>query len=160
MSSNTITAKDVSRVLRFEAARASKAMAEASLAAARRTVAYLANDTDRKGITDRGILKAGWKARRRGNGAEVVNDAPHAGIVELGARPHEVGKAGISAIARWAVRKLGLDEKEAMGAAYAIAAKIREVGQKPRYLVRDALPKARAFFRDELARSLARSRRP
>ena len=160
MSEIRIKPSQVGAALTFEKTRASQAMREASLSAARRMVAHLANETDARGITDRGILKAGWRARGLASkGAEVVNDAPHAGIIELGARPHPVSKEGVQAIARWAARKLGIAKKDAMGVAYRIASKIRAVGQKPHYLVRDSLPFACKFFEQEMRRAYARRRR-
>lgn len=36
----------------------------------------------------------------------MLVDAPHAGIIELGARPHPVSREGVEAIARWVFLKL------------------------------------------------------
>lgn len=54
-----------------------------------------------------GQMRAGWAVRRVPGGAEMYNDAPHAGIVEEGARPHKVSKEGREAIKRWVLKKLG-----------------------------------------------------
>lgn len=66
--------------------------------------------------TDQGQLRASWHVMRRVNGAaglnrmgvatvgELRNDAPHAGIVELGARPHGVSPAGWAALYEWVRR--------------------------------------------------------
>lgn len=65
---------------------------------------------------DQGQLRASWHVMRRVNGArglnsagvasvgELRNDAPHAGIVELGARPHGLSPAGWMAIYEWVRR--------------------------------------------------------
>lgn len=159
MSEIKITGNRVGEALAFESRRASTSLRDASLAAARRMVPYLANQADSRKITDRGIYKAGFKARRRPNGAENVNDAPHAGIIELGARPHKVSAAGIKAIARWAVRKLGLKREEAQSAAWGIAKKLEAEGQEPQYVVRDSLPQARAYFDQEFKRFMSNRKR-
>jgi hypothetical protein len=65
---------------------------------------------------DQGQLRASWHVMRRVNGArglntmgtasvgELRNDAPHAGIVELGARPHGLSPAGWAALYEWVRR--------------------------------------------------------
>jgi hypothetical protein len=72
----------------------------------------------RRGPRDQGQLRASWHVKKgserrpmarwlRAKDAELAelrNDAPHAGIVELGARPHRVSQEGIQSIARWAMR--------------------------------------------------------
>lgn len=129
----------------------------AARAAALRLKTYVVGRVDELGITDRGTYKAGIVAR----GTSVTAEAPHSGIVELGARPHEVNKEGIEALTGWVRRKLGvLDVGEARSIAYAIAAKIREQGQAPRYVFRDALPQAKIFFREELERLSRREASP
>lgn len=49
------------------------------------------------------VVIGGWLA---GFIAEVVNDAPHAGVIEAGARPHAVSRAGVEAIRRWVMLKM------------------------------------------------------
>lgn len=157
------------RALRAEGERIRRAIPKAARAAAQRFKARLVARTDELGITDQGILKNSWRvgtgggrddagrftAGSGGTVARVYSDAPHAGVIELGARPHAVSLEGREAIARWAMRKLNLSEKEAEHAAFAIAKKIEKVGQKPRYLVRDCLDDARRYFGEELSRVVA-----
>lgn len=143
-----------------EAERARKALPKASMAAARRFVRHLADQTDEMGITDRGILKNSWRAERDGKGAMVFSDAPHAGIIEMGARPHPVPDWVRALIAQWAERKLGLRPSEAARAAEAIGDKIERVGQAPKYLVRDNMPYARRYFAEEFARVMRTEPRP
>lgn len=57
--------------------------------------------------TRAGKWQGGREALEAGTLARLYNDAPHAGIVELGARPHPVSEEGIQAIAEW-VKKKGL----------------------------------------------------
>lgn len=58
---------------------------------------------------DTGQLKASWRVSV-GEGmeiAQIFNDAPHAGIVEHGARPHPVSEEGRKAIREWVIRHFG-----------------------------------------------------
>jgi len=167
--------------LRGESARVRKAMPVAAMSAGRRFAAHLANETDARGITDRGLFKSGWRVLKTSDGASVYNDAPYAGVIELGARPHKVGREVRELLAAWAMRKLGIssagrdsagrylpgykrpsrDEqwKQAMAIAWGIAHKIETKGQAPTYMVRDSLPMARQFFAEELVRVLNRTKR-
>ena len=65
---------------------------------------------------DQGQLRASWHVVRRVQGAtgvnrtgeatvaELSNDAPHAGLVELGSRPHGLSPAGWAALYDWVRR--------------------------------------------------------
>ena len=121
-----------------------------------RLAAHLAEDIDRRGITDRGILKNSIRAERTADGATTTIDAPHAGVIELGARPHPIGKAVRDLIAAWAMRKLGVDEETAQKIAWGVGHKLATEGQKPTYVVRDSMPAAQRFFAQELVRILNR----
>jgi len=56
---------------------------------------------------DQGAYLAGWDAEPTALGADVFNDAPHAPIVEYGARaPNiKIGRQMILALSEWVVRK-------------------------------------------------------
>lgn len=143
----------------------------------------------KKSPTDQGQLRDAWKTidsagAMTGRTIELVNEAPHAGIVERGARPHKVSAAGIAAIAQWVWRNrqnfnLGrvsgpvqrgkgaagggrkalqrtseLDQCKAI--AYAIAWKIRHHGQKPTWFVRDSMPRISSVTRREVVREVER----
>ncbi len=149
-----IEAKKLAAALKADGKRRSKAIFDAAIGAARKFKALLVQRTDEMGITDMGGLKNSWKAERTENGAMVFSDCPYAGIVELGARPHPVSIEGQEAIAQWAVRKLGVDPKEAKSVAFLICRKIAREGQKPKYLVAEALPAASIYYKDELERLL------
>ena len=96
---------------------------------------------------DNGHLKAAWRdtASRPSKGgavvaAQVMNDAPYAGIVELGARPHPVSREGRFAILEWVRRHFPAEEpSEQEEIRDAIVAKLRTKGQKPTYFVRDSM---------------------
>jgi hypothetical protein len=86
---------------------------------------------------DRGIYKAGWRAKKIPRGAMVYNRTPHAVIIEHGARAEniKIGRAMIDALAGWVIRK-GLTgaakgaEKHAEGRriAWAIAQSMKKKG--------------------------------
>lgn len=126
-----------------------KAAKKAARAAAYRMKAYLIKKVDDLKITDRGIYKNSFRVV----GESVLNDAPHAPIIEDGARPHPVSEAGVQAIAAWARRKLGIkDEAQALGIARAIAWKIRHHGQEAKNVMRNEIPMAIVFFGQEFQR--------
>lgn len=133
---------------------------------------------------DRGELKNSWKVAKINPRAtaltgflgdqEIVrlwNLAPHAGIVELGARPHKVSDAGMLALEDWVWRNrasIGLTTKSgraqsgakartaARSIAWAIAWKIRRKGQKPTYFIRNNLRNLRAMCVVEVDRAIKR----
>jgi hypothetical protein len=150
----------------------------------------------RKTPTDTGQARAGWRVVESPGSnpyipsdvvSRIVNDAPHIGIIEAGARPHAVSDAGILAIEAW-VRRKGLADDavsaarernvglRALGGAgvkvpsydaavHAIAMgivwKLRHFGQEPTYFVRDALPSLRrAMAREVMAEIKALFRDP
>lgn len=159
-----IDSKDLAKALKGEDARARRALPLAAYAAAQRLRGRIIDEIDRRKITDMGILKNSIrvvKQNRDGGGrflgggnVAVRSDAPHAGIVELGARPHPVSPEGRAAIARWAARKLGLSDVEAERASWGIAKKIREVGQAPTYVFRSCLADGVRYYGEEIVRIL------
>lgn len=128
---------------------------------------------------DQGQLKNSWRVRAsRGTGigggnlvATLSNDAPHAGIVEGGARPHPVSNEGIAAIHAWVWRNRkdfgfttrsgraqgGKGVKAAtLGIAYAIANKIKREGQEPTFFVKDSMPVLQKIAAREVAMAIAK----
>jgi hypothetical protein len=90
---------------------------------------------------DQGAYRAGWIVGYTAKGADVYNVAPHAPIIEFGARASniKIGRAMIEALSEWVVRK-GLVaksagniqasalENEAQRAAWAIAMSMKKRG--------------------------------
>jgi hypothetical protein len=140
----------------------------------------------KKTPVDLGQLKASWYVWRgyEGSGAipmvqgvrelvlaELRNTAPHAGIVELGARPHPVSPEGWAAIYEWARRHFGFqtrpggrmhriggdvgDDPFLTELTWAIVYKIQREGQKPTYFVRENLPTLRQILHTEILRAVA-----
>jgi hypothetical protein len=113
---------------------------------------------------DRGQLRNAWKVIPTSDGAELFNDAPHAGIIELGSRPH---RPPFRPILEWVVRVFGTGKKSfedysevdshLFGIANAIIKKIEAEGTKPRYMVRDSLPMLTKIAKREVEKALSRT---
>lgn len=122
--------------------------------------------------TDRGDLRRSWRVERgvvptRGDAepARLVNDAPHAGIVEGGARPHSVNRAGRESLMGWVRRHFpGEPVREQRRIVWGIIKKLRREGQKPTWFVRNSLDiltnLAAVAVQKQLMRVAARRPRP
>lgn len=85
-----------------------RAIAVGALAGAHRGRALMVRRTP----SDQGQLRASWKVKAGAGAftgfseslAELINDAPHIAIVELGARPHKVSAEGWAALYEWVRR--------------------------------------------------------
>lgn len=155
MSSIAIKPDDVAKMMEAENKKALWMLDDACRAAALRMVTFLANLVDDLGITYLGTYKLSLHVELVEGLWTVLADAPHAGIVELGARPHPVSEEGRLAIKTWAERKLGLTEDQAEEASWAICKKIENEGVDGHFLMRDSQPQAKQFLREELARILS-----
>ena len=163
--------------------------------AAQRSKSLLAMSTPK---VDTGQLRASWKVRKsmetgiasaRGGGmaATVINDAPHAGIIEGGARPHKVSLEGFYALFLWAKRHgfSGARRKFQRGGrsrvqgpqqmrviygfpfadadvasaevALGIVRKIQAHGQAPTWYVRNLMPALHQIANEEVAKRVAKS---
>jgi hypothetical protein len=101
------------------------------------------------GIT--GQFKTKLRAVNHEHGATIVNDAPYAGIVELGARPHW---APVQPLYEWFKYKVGLEPKEAWQAAYGLQRRIAREGQRPTFFFRKRLHVLRRILRAEIEAAL------
>lgn len=97
-----VNALQLPAVLEAHAKKLPQAFQVACVLAAERGRSYLV----RQSPVDLGQFKNSWKVKHGSNGPVIVNDAPHAGIIENGARPHPVSREGIEALTQWAKRKL------------------------------------------------------
>ena len=116
--------------------------------AAKRGKAHMVKKTP----ADQGQLRNSWKAQ----GRLLRNVAPHAGIVELGTRPHGVNESGMLSLIGWAKRHGAATDKEAKAWAWGIAMKLRRVGQKATYFVRNELIELTKIAKREVEMSLKR----
>lgn len=145
-------------------------------AAAHRGVALLKRLTP----VDEGIMKNAWAVVGADGNTRIENLAPHAGIIEGGARPHPVSEEGRLAIEGW-VRRVVLstfvtDSKSADGSALSrklnswekanadvraiverIIWKIRTKGYKGLFLVKGNMNELRAFVFEEIDRYVAKA---
>lgn len=142
---------------------------------------------------DQGQLKASWKIGARALDVppgsnllgKLYNDAPHAGVVELGARPHPVSPAGWIAIYEWVRRHPELytappmavrmrrprsggrrgspwkpfwgPDPQIMAITNAIVWKLRTKGQRPTYFIRRNLDRVQRAVLQEIANELNRA---
>jgi hypothetical protein len=83
--------------LKANALRQHKAFEQGVKTAKLRGVALLKQRTP----VDTGVMKSAWASTKFG----IENDAPYAGIIERGARPHKVSREGREAIRKWVLRK-------------------------------------------------------
>lgn len=149
---------------------------------ARRTMRLVVQDSP----VDQGEYKSAWEIRRTTGGhPHLANDAPYAGVIELGARPHWPPFAPIY---EWALRKAGDlalggmfkigsqafrkdaegflnyrgqrsldqdDRDEVYRFARAVQAKIAREGSPPRYIMRNRLDDAQRFLAEAVQTRLA-----
>lgn len=167
-------------VFRGQARRGKKMLEGAMQLAAQRGRSLLVPRTP----VDLGQLKAAWRVRRVDGGWVLINEAPHAGIMEVGARPHEVDEEGREALAQWVRRHIPVVEtyvntpkgvfrtktkatrREAMPGnepreeidkiVDAICYRLRARGYKGKFFVRESLPELRAFVGEEVSAAMAR----
>jgi hypothetical protein len=169
MAEHVITEKQLSAALRREAKKVPAALSRAAVRAAHRGKSHLVRKTKEKGITDLGQYANSFEVKR-GVGdqdlATITNTAPHAGIIELGARPHPVSREGFERIREWVARKMldissqMADENEEVDRiAWAIVKKIEREGQAPRHVFADEQTVLVKFWREEFERAL-RQRTP
>lgn len=161
-----IQAKDVPAILLGRDRKVREATLRGVRMAAQRTKSILVSRTP----VDTGQLKNTWRKRDissihagkytnlQGPVAEVYNDAPHAGIVEMGARPHGVNAEGRASILRWVERHFsGLSPQEMEGIVFAIVAKLKKHGQKATYFVRNSMPEVEKAVHAEIERAIAQA---
>jgi hypothetical protein len=176
MPTHVIQASSAAHAMQMQARRdreVRQAIRDAHLDAANATLRLVLLDTDAAGLVDMGSYKAGWQVRELADETRLENNAPHAGVIEGGARPFT---PPLQPLIDWVERKagdLGIASKpfggraslsdaqraEAKRIAYAIQQKFKREGIKPRYVMRGRLDDAqraveRAFreYLEHLAR--------
>lgn len=159
-----IPPSEVARLLQEHGQRVKRAIAVGAQRGAQRGRSIIVRETP----VDQGQLRNSWKVSNGGQDsvAELYNDAPHAGIVEAGARPHPVSEEGREALYQWVRRnrasfgfatKSGRAKKvteqieqQMRAIAEGIARKLRAKGQEPTHFVKKSLPALTEAARDEI----------
>jgi hypothetical protein len=150
-------------VLAHQARALPQAVRRGAFAGAMRGKAHMPKKTP----TDMGQLRNSWRVGTVG-GVSLYNDAPHAGILEQGARPHPVSDVGMLALEAWAMRHpdvlaafsddgkghLRTMEAAARAAAHAVAWKLRHQGQAPTYFTRSEMDSLTKYAKAEIQREI------
>lgn len=108
----------------------------------------------------RSAFLAGWQSEQTLQGADVFNDTPYAGVLELGATWKPGRPPPLEPLIDWVRGKLvpagavPLDEVESV--AWAIRQKMIKEGLPPRFILRDSSDEAHVprFIRDAVRRYL------
>lgn len=146
------------------------------LSAAQRLVGAIQNEVipqEPRVPVDRGVYRAGWKARPNEHGAEIGNETPHAVFIEDGVRGDHVkpGREMILALTQWIKRKgiVGTaapdgSTLDATQLAWAIARSMQKRGIFNRGVGLKIMDKAvrryaRRFIEEEVKRELERGAR-
>lgn len=181
----SLDVKDLPAALDKGERRMRRAISSGALAGAHRGRAIIVKRTP----TDMGQLKASWKVKpgevefagHTSTLAELINDAPHIAMVELGSRPHGVNPEGWLQIYEWVRRhhrggKLGgkgrmrtqrratVEESRPFHGpdpviadiTNAVVRKIRMFGTKPTLFVRRSMDELRAVMAFEVQRAMAK----
>lgn len=153
----------------------------AFLRGARVSAEKVVSKAKRQSPVNDGAFRAAWGVEVRADMVRVKNDAPYAGIIERGARPHSVSAEGVEAIRQWVIKK-GLvrvtqplkkgvqgpermrpvKRSEAEGeigylideVVWAIVNKIKHEGQKGTFILRKLAEQAGDDLRREVERQL------
>ena len=102
---------------------------------------------------DTGLYAKSWDYEKKQESITVGNYAPHAAVVEFGARPF---KPPIRPLLAWAKRKLGDPSQppnysnEVWAMAKAVQKKIQKDGMEPRHIMTKNLDYIKDQMRDEL----------
>jgi len=102
---------------------------------------------------DTGQLARSVEATDVLKGGRILVDAPHAAVIETGARPFW---PPLQPLKDWAQRKFGVDEEEAAEIARAVQMKIAMFGIEPRHYFRTAMARVRKIVPIEVESELGK----
>jgi hypothetical protein len=154
MATFRINSADLAKELQARAKGARRVVQLAAKKAAMAGRTHLIRQIDEEDKVYQGQFKNAWSIRKTSRGYDLVNSAPHAGIVERGARPHSVSMEGRADIERWCQLRLGATEEEAKSITQSIIEKLGRVGQKGTFIVERSLGKLGAIWQDQIQRDL------
>jgi hypothetical protein len=155
VAEHVIEFSQLDEVLRREMRKCVHLVEEAALEAVSRGEDLAVAATDAEDLVHMGLYKWSWKHHRIPGGAELVNDAPYAGVIEYGRRPKRPGPP-LAPILEWVERKLvargEVEPEKALATAKRIRALIHQRGTRPRFVLRSTIPKMRRTFVSECRR--------
>lgn len=100
---------------------------------------------------DTGMTKKSTRFVTQSTGGYILTDAPHAGVVEMGSRPHT---PPLQPLIDWARRHGATDDADAHRMAFGVQRKIAREGTRPTYFTRKCLPKLRKILAAEVKREM------
>lgn len=149
MPTVSVDSRNLSRVLQDHFASKQALLRKVAADTAQRGWAEALNITDTEEIVASQLYRDGFKVVPQPQGAALVNDAPHALIVEWGRRPGARWPP-VDAIRAWVELKLGKTGREADAAAFLIGRKIHERGTPPKHVMRRVYQQMRLWYREEV----------
>jgi len=138
MATVVVTPKAFGAALRARIQADRRLMLQAALEAALWGEAQAVMKTDEMGVENEGHFKRSWKHVPTHDGAELVNDAPYAAVIEYGRRPG-ARPPPFGPILRWVELKLvqegAVEPEEAEDVAWAIRQSIATKGIPPKRIL-------------------------
>ena len=173
MATRNVDLSDLARKFRILGARYMPTIMAGARSAGERARAYLVQESQRRGIVDRGGYIRSWKTGVTANTLEVFNQAPYSAVIEVGRRANSKPPPYYVLIP-WVQRHLKVKRvfktgkrkgqatsrapkgSELIGLAIAVAKSIGKRGQKGKFVLRDAAPTIEKFIYAEIEDALSR----
>lgn len=139
MATKTVNLRDLSSELGAYSEAAIKTLKDATLTGIARSIPDLVETSP----VDTGLYAQSWGFKKEEWGAILGNYAPHAPIIEHGARPFT---PPLAPLLQWAKRVLRDPSQppdyspQVKSLAFAVRAKIQREGMKPRRIMENAIP--------------------
>ncbi len=148
---HTVSPANFATILRGAVPKMRRVMERAEFEAAHTLVQRVKHEIQTRDLPDTGALVGSVHVKKKGRATMVVVDAPHAGWIEYGTRPH---RPPVQPLIEWAARKLGADEVEAVRIGWAVAAKIEREGTRAHGYFAAAMKDAPGLVRRIITRDL------
>lgn len=151
----TLTLKQYQEWLRQQPQQIQGAVVRGLRSAAQRGVGIIVQEIDTAQphpAVNTGGMRQSARAVNTPDGAIVEVDAPHAAIINNGARPFN---PPIRPLVVWAMRKFGVTEREAWRIAKGVAKKIAAQGIEPRFFFDKAMKRIEEIVDQEVQHELS-----
>lgn len=148
MKKKTVNLSDFAKVLGADNKAQMDKLHEATLRGIAKSIPMLV----KKSPVDTGLYAQSWMFEKKEWGAVLGNVAPHAAIIEYGARPFT---PPIAPLLAWAKRVLGDGSQppnyssHVWALAKSVQKKIASEGMKPRHILEDAIPEILENIKEE-----------